>query len=551
MQEKRALHRGERTVFISSLNYGGSDQLSVSTVHLARELNVFNLACAALSSSKRPSPCPLAFVAPVVRDLTETAKQDAMYLFSEPSRRDVLLGSLFDLEVMRSCSRVRIVPSLASLQRGGSTVLRTHLVLPISTYAGPVLSHTNRATLLTLLHNTSFTKGSQEQLAILIRTVNKTTNKLLAAASRHADRGGVKLRVERYTILADPPKSGPTPEWNGGPEHNCTLPGAPSARPIGCGAALLHHVVKHEPNGTLVLFIVTESSQQGDIPSRKSYHRFWLPAGPVSRALSLRYRVDERAVMDCLRLAPRFDQAVEKMLEMSNLSTPILTWQVRAEKLSLAGSRKRRGSTSFWELLKSIHSQAHTVHSSAAACRVRSVIFESDLLRPSATMLRTMVGSTAINTSISSAQVQQLRGALLSGLASSSKGTPRSPPIRTTTADSLLLGCRGSVPRGHALEPFTRSDTSLLNVERTLFAVNVMARTDYLIRSPITSSFSGWANAIRLARGGPSKASWGTDDGKKWWKCNFPSHVKLGKCRRPSTTSRVPRLCTSPTSAMY
>ena len=98
-EEKRALLSATtRTVFFTSLTYGGTDQMTVSTVHLARELNILNMACDTLQVGAVRVRCPIAFVAPVVRDLTPSAKKDSMYLFSEPSRKEVPFGALFDTE---------------------------------------------------------------------------------------------------------------------------------------------------------------------------------------------------------------------------------------------------------------------------------------------------------------------------------------------------------------------------------------------------------------------------------------------------------------------
>ncbi|KAL1527916.1 hypothetical protein AB1Y20_009296 [Prymnesium parvum] len=534
-----ALSQPRRAVFISSLTYGGSDQMSVSTVHLARELNVLNLACDALRERGRQLPCPLVFVPPLVRDLTPAAKAHALYLFPEPSRRAVPLGRLFHLPAARACSHVRLVDGIASLPPR----VPTHLVLPLLSYGGPLLSHTRRGAARAMLDDASHAHGDAAALARLLRAFDAATERFAAAAAAHAARTGVELQAVRFTVLPDPPKAGHSPEWRGGPEHRCSPPGLAAADGGGCGAQFLQQVARHEPNGSLVLFLVTESSQQNDLPSHRALRAFWQPSGRLNRTLASRLRSDERAVGDCLRLAPRFDQAVEKMLELSAVAPPVAAWQLRAEKLSLVlpGQKgKDAASAISAELLKSIQRQVRTVQSACRGCGVKTILLESDLLRQSATMLKTIFGVQA-NSSAADGRLRRLRDAVLRGLRSWPKGA--SAAIRVTTTDALLAACRGSVPQGHPLEPFVRDDGGLLEVERTLFAVSVMARTTYLIRSPVTSAFSGWANTIRVANGGPSMASWGTDDGIKWWKCVSTSHLKLGKCRTPSKTERAPRLC--------
>ena len=555
-EENLALVAGTRTIYFSSLTYGGTDQMTVSTVHLARELNVLNMACDTLSVDAKIVPCPFAFVNPIVRDLTPAAKANAMYLFSEPSRPEVPLHSLFDLDTMRACSRMRIIPGISALRQPERerTVIPTHVVLPFNFYGGPVLSHTSFASTAALLNNLSYAYGSVEQLRRIISAFNKTVENFVKAAGRYKQQAGIELRISRYTVLPDPPKSGTTHEWKGGPEHMCSPPGAEMKdkdhyEAKGCGSAFLQQMARHEPNGTLVLFIVTESSQQNDIPSRKSFRYYWHPSGQVNRTLLIRYRVDERAVTECLKLAPRFDQAVSKMFELSGVSLPIAAWQLRAEKLSLAVSKKKKEphpSTYQSELSKSIHQQVRSLQSSTSICGVRTILWESDLLRPSSTMLNTIFGAK-FNSSAGTAQLQRLRDGVLRGLRTRPKGMTKAKdkgtPARITTTDAMLAACKSSVPAGHPLERFVRGDSSLLNVERTLFAITVMVHATYLIRSPVTSSFSGWANTIRVASGGPSAASWGTDDGSKWWKCDVTSHVKMGKCRRPNKTERAPHLC--------
>eukprot|EP00966_Prymnesium_polylepis_P106646 2468787-Prymnesium_polylepis.1 len=249
------------------------------------------------------------------------------------------------------------------------------------------------------------------------------------------------------------------------------------------------------------------------------------------------------------------------MFELSSVPQPIVTWQLRAEKMSLMVSHKmnmkrkegealnpQESSTFYTQLTKSIQQQVRTLQSSASACGARTILWESDLLRPSATMVNTIFGR-GFNMTVGNAHLHRLRQGVLRGLRATPRGLKakeKGGPARITTTDALLAACSASsVPKGHPLEPFKRDDSSLLNVERTLFAVTVMVHTEYLVRSPVSSSFSGWANTIRVASRGPSVASWGTDDGSKWWKCDVTSHVKMGKCRRPNKTEKTPLLCDS------
>ena len=262
-----------------------------------------------------------------------------------------------------------------------------------------------------------------------------------------------------------------------------------------------------------------------------------------------------------MKFAPRFDQAVSKMFELSSVPQPIVTWQLRAEKMSLMVSHKmnmkrkegealnpQESSNFYTQLTKSIQQQVRILQSSAGACGARTILWESDLLRPSATMVNTIFGR-GFNMTVGNAHLHRLRQGVLRGLRATPRGLTKAKEkggsARITTTDALLEACSASVPKGHPLEPFVRDDSSLLNVERTLFAVTVMVHTEYLVRSPVSSSFSGWANTIRVANRGQSAASWGTDDGSKWWKCDITSHVKMGKCRRPNKTEKTPLLCDS------
>ena len=147
-----------RSLYISSLTYGGTDQVTVSTMHLARELNVVNFI----------GP-PFVFVLPVARDLGSTPqdRNDALYLMSEVHRPEVRLSGLFDLSATRNASSVRIVESLddvvAEVQdvniaarswtsgTNRSRTLRTHLVFFSRVYRGPLLSFTTVASLLQAL----------------------------------------------------------------------------------------------------------------------------------------------------------------------------------------------------------------------------------------------------------------------------------------------------------------------------------------------------------------------------------------------------------------
>ena len=564
-QERLDLQSGQRVIHITSLTYGGTDQIAVLTVHLARELNVLNMACARL-----PSPCPFSFILPIVRDLTPTAPSDAMYLFSEPSRAEVPMSRLFDVEAMQRCSRVRITQGLSSLQRPGLSAepeVRTHVVLPFNFYTGPLLSHTDRRAMQLLLakhqapanaQELTEQRDSNERIAKLIVAFDKTVNRFLAAASRYREHAGIHLTVSRFTVLPDPSRTD-----FGSAQHVChsavddlsgemdgkRLDGKYS-RASGCGAAFFQHIARHEANNTLVVFITTESSQQCDLPVHESLRQFWRPSGNVGPRLLERFRIDEAAVADCFRLAPRFTSAVDAMLQLSDAHVPILTWQLRVEKLSLTVQKHLKTFHSYaWyqAFTKSIQEQVRTLQSAARACNVQTILWESDLIRPSATMLTTIFGP-AFNRTVGNVRLGRLRDGVFRSLTARSRVASkakklRALPIRVVTTDELLVACNATVQVGHPLEPFARRNAKLLNVERALFAVAVMARTTYLVRSPVSSSFSGWANAIRTANGNVSNAAWGTDDGTSWWKCTSASRVKMGQCRRPKQTVAAPRLC--------
>ena len=565
-QEKLDLRSGKRVIRISSLTYGGTDQVAVSTVHLARELNVFNMACARLHT-----PCPLSFILPHVRDLTSNAPSDALYLFSEPTRPEVPMARLFDIKFMQQCSQVQIAEGLSSLQQlGGAVEVQTHVVLPFSFYTGPLLSHTDLRAMQLLLvkHQPVEDPSGQSQRDLdahatrLVAAFNKTVNRFVAAASRYREHAGVYLRVSRFTVLPDPPKAGvssashqchPTVDDSDGEVDGKDSNGKLS-RGGGCGAAFLQHVARHEANNTLVVFIATESSQQGDFPVHESLRHFWRPPGRMNSRLVKRFTTDEVAVSDCFRFAPRFTSAVDTMLQLSGVLEPIVAWQLRVEKLSLTVQKNLKTFHSYaWyqAFTKAIQEQVRAVLAAAHACHVQTILWESDLIRPSATMLRTIFGP-AFNRTVGNVRLGRLRDGVLRSLTARSRGASknkrsRAQPIRVVTTDALLSACNASVQPGDPLEPFVRSHAGLLNVERALFAVALMARTTYLVRSPVSSSFSGWANSIRTAGGNLSNAAWGTDDGTTWWKCTDTSHVKMGLCRRPEAkqTMTVPRFCGS------
>lgn len=121
-------------------------------------------------------------------------------------------------------------------------------------------------------------------------------------------------------------------------------------------------------------------------------------------------------------------------------------------------------------------------------------------------------------------------------------------PLRIVTTNSLLNASSTTVPPSHALAPFTQSGSRLLRLERALLAVSTLASTDALVRTPFGSSFSGWANAIRV-RTGVARAAWTTETGYSWWRCIHSNAIKLGKCVKQRAVKPDPldgpRLCTA------
>ena len=543
---------GRRLIYFSSLTYGGTDQLTVSTVHLARELNVLNMVC----SGMRP-PCPIAHVLPVARDLGPAARTNALYLFSEPSRPEVNLARLFDVGAIQKCSSVHITNGISALLPAGAGLrdfLRVHVVLPIRLYSGPLLSHTDAAAMVSLLANQSSVRSVGSQLERVARAFSKAVDRFGRAADAYAAQTGLRLQISRFTLLPDIAKQKGTPRgWSGGPEHACSPPNHNELRP-GCGHTFLRYCAENEPNGTLVLFIITESSQQDDLPTNKAMRRYWKPEGSVSDRFVARLLDDERSVIECFPLAKRYAVAVHKLLRSSTISLPVVAWQLRAEKLSLM--YHKQGSSWYWKVNKAIQHQMRTIQSKSSECGIGTLLLESDLLQPSATMWETMFppqlrkhgkqgirmyGVTNLTQETAGGLLGTLRDTLLRDLRTVGRAMHQ-PNIMTTK--SVLTSFQHTNLSGHALEPFVHARSSLLNVERTLFAVTVMAEADFLLRSPLSSTFSGWANTIRLAQRGPSKAGWGTDDGYRWWRCDLPSNVKLGKCKRGSVkTLTVPTLC--------
>ena len=541
---------GSRRVYFTSLTYGGTDQLTVSTVHLARELNVVNMMCSVLNP-----PCPFAHVLPVARDLGPAARTNALFLFSEPERPEVSLDRLFNVEATRECSSAQIVNGLSALRPaipGARAVLRTHVVLPIRSYSGPLLSHTEATAMMALLANESLVRGGDGESERTLRVFSKAVDRFTRAAAAYATQTGLQLKITRFTLLPDILKQKGRPRsWSGGPEHACSPPGKDGLR-SGCGQSLLRHIGDHEANGTLVAFIVTESSQQDDLPQIKAMRKYWRPEGSVDNKFVARMLDDERSVTECFPLATHYETAVGKLFASSGIELPVVAWQLRAEKLSLA--YHRHGSSWYKRFQKSIQHQMHSVQLESRRCGVRTILLESDLLQPSSTMWQTMFppalrkqgkhnertyGIANLTEATAATLLGRLRDTLLQDLSVKDQAERRAQVVTTR---SMLSSFRNSNLSSHPLETFVQA--SPLNVEKTLFAVSMLAHADFLVRSPLSSTFSGWANTIRIARGGKSKAGWGTEEGYKWWRCDIPSNVKLGRCRRgASKIYATPSLC--------
>jgi hypothetical protein len=232
--------------------------------------------------------------------------------------------------------------------------------------------------------------------------------------------------------------------------------------------------------------------------------------------------------------------------------------------------------------------QARLVAQAARSCGMRRVYLESDLLSPSLTMWDAMFakfrmgseeecmqayGVPVLNHSSAAALQATLLTRLLNTLRGGSTGDGGTgdgggggggrPTLEVVTMSSLLAAASAARPL-ISLVPFLPADASkpsltaastqssprrLLNLERSLFAVAVLARADSLVRTPLASTFSGWANAIRVAERGVQHAAYTTDAGYDWWRCSHTNHLKLGKCNRKSLRSqmrRAPELCARP-----
>lgn len=56
-----------------------------------------------------------------------------------------------------------------------------------------------------------------------------------------------------------------------------------------------------------------------------------------------------------------------------------------------------------------------------------------------------------------------------------------------------------------------------------------MTQADSLVRTPLASTFSGWANAIRVERRGPKGAAFTTDNGYDWYQPLPAAPIELNK----------------------
>ena len=555
------------TVYVGSLHYGGTDQITVSTIHLARELNIL--------SAHGP---PFAQVLPVARDIgnTEATRKEALALFSEAHRPHVNISQIFDPDATKRCSSVRVLENLPAVAaewraRGGRVSIPAHLVVASKHYNGPLISHTIPARALDLINQSDVTMDSRDGKPFnMLSFARKRVADYERRASEAYTRLGIRLETVRVTILPDANRKSPAalkcnPQAEGNHEW--------------CGHAFLKHVAATAPNGTLLVF-VSESTHHSDLPANDILRSFWLPPKKTKNSPPhARLRDDELAVTQCFKLSPRFDVAAERLLgSVPSLQGNVLAWQIRVEKLSL--SFHKAGVVWFEKFAQSLVHQAQLVGAMARSCGA-GVLLESDLLAGSSTMRDTiflrhvskeldpmaMYGFAAVNeTSMKLLQMQLLDKVvqtLQTGVPATfmrrrtraekqgktnkqgkveKQGKPKAlelkaqqglkslEPLVVLTAQGLLNTSK--MASDSVLGPFADTSSPLLKLERALLAVAMLAKSTVLVRSPVSSTFSGWANAIRIAMDGRRAAGWTTEDGKKWWRCDRTTGVKLGKCNK-------------------
>lgn len=555
-----------RTVFVASLSYGGTDQITISTVHLARELNVLNMHGPGFVQ-----------VLPLARDLNSgdpKARTEALALFPDPHRPHVQLGQIFDVSATRKCSSARLLDGgiaavTASYHERQVSSIRVHVVVACKQYFGPLLSHDIPERALELINRSAVSVDQRNQrpfdIVKFVRNRLSSFEERVVRFSKMAAAHGVALTTSRLTLLPDaakPVRSNPSSRqaWEQlkcSPDH---------AQEAWCGTAFLSHIAASEPNGTLLVFI-SEASIQDDFPSVEVLRHFWQPSGFTTAAYAARMRNDELAVTKCFPLSTRFDAAVDRLMQRSHFSQRTVAWQLRAEKMSLAFHK--RGVSWFIEFRRNILRQADLVAKGARHCGGGAILFESDLLGPgSATMSETiftrhvkvgldpiaMYGVPALNESTSQKLLSELRSSVMYRLRWGGMGRrgSKARPNYVLTAGNLLN--LTSDDTDGALQPFTTFNAvpqsqPPLKLERALFSIAMLARARVLVRSPMSSTFSGWANAIRIATQGTSAAAWVTEDGMRWWRCERSSGIKLGKCKPEQAavvvTSGGPQLCTS------
>ena len=564
-----------RSVYVASLSYGGTDQITVSTVHLARELNVVNFQGA-----------PFVQVLPIARDLdgrSATARTEALALFPEPHRPHVQLGEIFDLPSTQRCSTARVIdgglPAVAAelRERQGSNTIRVHVVVACKHYFGPLLSHSEPSRTIAMINQSAVTRDPRNGLpfdvvSFVHHRFESYEQRVLRFASTPAARG-VSLKTARLTLLPDaakPVRSDPytRQSWE-------MLRCSPhQGQEEWCGAAFLSHIASHEPDGTLLLFI-SEASLQDDFPSVEVLRHFWQPSHlgttPAGTPYTRRMRNDEHAVTECFPLASRFDEAIDRLMVRTQFSRNTFAWQLRSEKMSLVFHKN--GLSWYRDFRRNLLRQAELIGSASRSCR-EAILFESDLLgEGSTTMGETiflrhvkaglnpmkMYGVAALNESVIRDLRTELRSSILNKLRwgglphRKGKGAGRSLRPNKVLTTQTLFNMTSDASDG-ALEPFISASPSrpLLKLERALFSVAMLSKAGVLVRSPVSSTFSGWANAIRIATNGTGAAAWVTEDGTRWWKCEHSSGIKLGKCKKEKHAMLpAPQLCAHHTATRY
>ena len=290
---------------------------------------------------------------------------------------------------------------------------------------------------------------------------------------------------------------------------------------------------------------------------------------------------------ECFRLSPRFDEAVERLMARTPFSTATMAWQLRVEKMALPFHK--HGATWYREFRRNLLKQAELVGAASRACatpggaqkrRGGALLFESDLLGGSTTMWDTlfrrhvkaglqpmqMYGVPEINETTIESLRAELLSSVLHRLRSGGVRASRSRGLRATAAGGRLnevltsneLLNLTSRPTDGPLSPFLASPMGEpgevrppLRLERALLSVAILSKAGTLVRSPMSSTFSGWANAIRIAANGRGAAAWVTEDGARWWRCERSRGIKLGKCTKELQSEILPspKLCSSTTAS--